>query len=128
MFLQNLNFEQQRAFLKLADEIIKADGILSQQEDKLYAELKLQLPSNIEAANSLDNLKDIFKSKKAKYSVLTELIGISFIDDDFDQKEKNYIFELGQKLKLKKTEINYLIDWVEKQFSLIKEINNKMGE
>jgi len=128
MFLQNLNFEQQRVFLKLADEIIHADGILSAQEDQLFAELKLQLPSNIDVANELGDLNKVFKTKKTRVSVLTEIIGIGYVDGYYDAKERKYVNNLGKKLGFIQKEIDFFTQWIEKQFDSIKEITLKMED
>ncbi|MFA7122493.1 MAG: hypothetical protein WC212_00420 [Candidatus Delongbacteria bacterium] len=126
MFLQNLNFEQQRVFLKLANEIIRADGVLSPMEDNLLAELKLQLHANIVPATEIGKLEKIFDTKKSKISVLTEIIGIGFIDNKFDLKEKKYVQKIGKELNLSQDEIKFCINWVDKQFDLMKEIKKRM--
>jgi len=128
MFLQNLNFDQQRVFLKLANEMILSDNVLTAAEDKLIAEIRLQLPSNIEAAANFGPLETIFSTKKTRCSVLLEIIGIGFVDEEFNKLEQEYVFALGDRLQIDTSEISFLIKWVEKQFNLMKEINSMMGD
>lgn len=127
MFIQNLNTKQQKVFLALANDLIKADGILEQKELDLLAVLKAQMENGIEADGyELAALATIFDSRKAKYSVMLELIGLGHADEDFDPAEQKFVLDVAEVLGFNQQDVDEVEFWVTRQMSLVAEASMMM--
>ncbi len=112
MFLNQLNNEERRIFLKLAIAVIKADGKLEEKEKLFVAEYSREmgvtdydLNENIEplrlaekiGKSSTDAVKRIF---------LLELVALANADGEFAESEKSLILSLLQKFGLTENQLN----------------------
>ncbi|HDR1285735.1 DNA repair protein [Pasteurella multocida] len=122
MFIQNLNKEQQSAFLFLAQELIKADGTLEKAEVAILETLKQQtFPDTTEKEIALDKLPQVFNTKIATNSALLELIAIAHADEQYHENEKSLISTYAQAFNVNQDTLFLLETWVKKQIELSKE-------
>ncbi|HDR0627134.1 TerB family tellurite resistance protein [Pasteurella multocida] len=124
MFIQNLNKEQQSAFLFLAQELINSDGKLESQELIIMDTIIQQTGGGVQPkALQLHELPIVFDSNLSKNSALLELISIAYSDGQYHDDEKKLISEYTKALNIKDEQLLQLENWVKKQLSLIKDAN-----
>lgn len=108
MFLSTLNSEQKQAFLSLAHQFISADGQLASQEQAMLRAMKLEmeLPEDVEFSDSnFSNLAQVFDSKKSRVSVLLEIIGLGYSDNDFHPEEDQIVKKLAEELSFSEDDV-----------------------
>lgn len=120
MFLNNLDMQQQAAFLETAKLLIEADTIISNSETELLKSLKLQCD---EALTPIDNfevssLNRILNTNKEKVSFLLELIAVAFIDGDYHEREESFIDEVARIIGISSKKLGALESWVIRQTAL----------
>ncbi|WKD24219.1 TerB family tellurite resistance protein [Pseudoalteromonas sp. KG3] len=121
MFIQNLNKAQQEILLKLANDLMISDGVIDQSEEELISFIKSQCTEDVSELEifNLSEIKDVFDSKKAKVSMLLELIGLAHADGDYGQEEKVFINEIASVLNINEANLNELENWVRRQLDLV---------
>lgn len=129
MFVHYLNSQQQSILISLAKNIISADSILSEKEKLMLDILKSQANSDIsEVEVEIFQLPSIFVTKREKYSLLLELLGIAHADQEYQLEEQSLIKLYAECLNVSDNELNVLEKWVEKQLALSIEIESLLGE
>lgn len=124
MFLSNLNLEQKQAFLGLAHQFISADGQLAPQEEAMLGAMKTEMGlSEHEKPISaeLHNLLKPFDSKYARASVLLEIVGLGYSDNNFHPEESQIVQTIAQNFEISKEEVRQMENWVIRQIMLAKE-------
>ena len=124
MFLQDFTLEQKIAFFSLAKRLIAVDERISREERVLLNLLsrEMELPSKQRASRqSLDKLCGHFQTRRAKYSVLLELIGLSLADKTFSRSEKKFVNQVASAMSIGKGLLPQMIDLVERMTSLTEE-------
>ncbi len=121
MFIQNLNKAQQEVLLKLANELMISDGVIDQSEEELISFIKSQCTEGVSELEifKLSEIKDVFDSKKAKVSMLLELIGLAHADGDYGKEEMIFINEIASVLNIDEANLNELENWVKRQLDLV---------
>ena len=80
MFLNPLPPAERPAFLELARRLIRSDGVLAPEEVALMGQIKAELdlvedPTDVLEDVPIDELLDVFDSKRSRAIVLLELLG-----------------------------------------------------
>ena len=126
-----------RALTSIIAGLIGADGKVDDTEKALYWHFLLELEMekkyedicvewlDQDAQRVLQREMDInyvvriyshqIETTEEKEFLITILLTFAFIDDDFDEKEKELIYEIGDKLDLKDERIDMLIDEIERE-------------
>lgn len=122
MFVQNLNPSQQEILLKLADDLMLSDGVKDQREEDLLRIIKSQCNADISSKKEfeLSGLANLFVSKKAKVSLLLELIGLAHADGDYGKEEMAFINEIALLLNINSSDLSQLESWVISLLDLMK--------
>jgi hypothetical protein len=100
MFIDFLSKTEQMIFSSLANEILRADGELDELEQKKNKEFSNILSSKLGVNFSKDYGLSRIEEIGTKRIFLIELIRLCFIDRDYGEKERVYIFELATKLNI----------------------------
>lgn len=125
MFLNELDLDEKRMFLRLADHLVAANGVVEEQEKNLINQYcsEMGLPMN----NEIDPLpmSEIIcffqkRSESVKRVTIMELLGLGYIDGEYDEVEqsmmKSYVSGIGvsdevyEKLRKDVEEYIYLVD------------------
>ena len=99
MFLNELAYSQQKQFLGLAIELLRADGSIDNQEERYLRGLcgEMALSRSDAAENPQHEVAAVFAETVARRIVIVELFGLAFANYEFHPKEKEYIEAIGQK-------------------------------
>jgi uncharacterized tellurite resistance protein B-like protein len=128
MFVQNLNASQQSALLYLAREVAKADGDLHKLQMGLLQIIKDQSEVGItEQEISLAMLPQVFDDNRVKGSLLLELLGVAYSNNEYNVNEKKLIEQYAQALNINEEQLKKLETWVEKQLALMREIEQLLN-
>ncbi len=129
MFISNLNQKQQETLLQLAKKIIAIDGIIDEKESLMIEAIKKEMhpKTNIES-NHKEPLNSIFISKKEASSLLFELIGLAYADDEYHEEESRFINEIASQLNISKENLYVMENWVQRQLCLSREAIYLMEE
>lgn len=129
MFIQNLTLDQQSVLLNLSNQLIAADGVLSDDELVFIETLKSQMMPNTEDHSvTYNQLSDVFYDKASKASLLLELLGVAHADDDYQDEEKTFMHNIATQLNVSQNELSEMEDWVVAQLSLSKQVIKFMSE
>lgn len=122
MFVNNLNAAQQGKMLSLAQLIIAVDGRVVAKEQAMIDFLRSQCVENV-TVESVDfsKLPSLFDNQQAKVSLLLELIGIAYADEDYHESEKGIVREVSMVLGVSSPLLEDMENWVKKQFIQVKE-------
>ena len=127
MFVSNLNKEQQGQLLSLADMMMKADGKIVEEELIIIDTIKAQCsPDVLPTKVSIPDLAATFSTQPAKVSLLLELLGVAYADDDYHITEQKLIQEIASSLNISSQLLADMESWVQRQFLLIKEAKTFM--
>ncbi|WP_250655324.1 TerB family tellurite resistance protein [Alkalimarinus coralli] len=123
MFIHNLTPSQQSIFLGMAIELIEIDGQVDDREFSLVEELKslCSVESEPVKITSNDDLATLFLDQKSRVSLLLELISIACVDENYDEKEKNYISQVAGMIKVPEVLLEDLESWAQRQMTLMQE-------
>jgi len=128
MFISYLNNEQQGQLLSLAEMIMNADGNIAEEEISIINTMKAQCSPDVLTAGkvSISDLATRFSTQPAKVSLLLELIGVAYADDDYHETEKKLIQEIASSLNISFPLLADMESWVKRQFLSMKEVNTFM--
>ena len=97
MITELLTINEKKALISLSKKLINADGIIATKEKQVY-EIMLELLSikryKINNKTSVKSLCNTFKTQRSRIICLLELIGIAWVDNSFQKKEKEFINEV----------------------------------
>ncbi|ASM54529.1 hypothetical protein PNIG_a2520 [Pseudoalteromonas nigrifaciens] len=115
------NKAQQEVLLKLASDLMISDGVIDQSEKELINFVKSQCTEGVSELENfnLSEIRDVFGSKKAKVSMLLELIGLAHADGYYGKEEKVFINEIASVLNINEANLNELENWVRRQLDLV---------
>lgn len=114
MFLELLNDEKKFLFLHLAANAANTNGVLEESERQLLGMYAKQMDvemiekSDIPLDILLERLNDIcdFNEKKV---ILFELIGVIFADKEYDESEKMFLDNIGDKFGISNDMIETMV-------------------
>ncbi|WP_133543559.1 DNA repair protein [Mesocricetibacter intestinalis] len=128
MFVQNLNREQQSVLLYLARTVAEADGSSDELQMGMVDILLKQSEEGISEQNiAINDLPKIFNTERARCSLLLELLGVAYANDDYHIEERDLITLYANKLSISNEKLKKLSDWIERQFDLSKEIETLLN-
>ena len=120
MFLENMTGGEKSAFLGLAQELVRADGVLSSKEEELLASLTAM--AGLQAAEgTLEDLAGTFQTRKAKVSALLELLGLALVDGEYRTATRAVVAGIAKAFCFGEDELGGMEDWVARQIALIEE-------
>ncbi|WP_312060804.1 hypothetical protein [Anaerotignum sp.] len=106
MYLSLLSKNEKELFLNLAYEFSLIDGDYGIEEQQMIESYcnEMQISStNLKQSNSLSSVTDVIAQESSirnKKIIIFEIIGLAMSDGKYDDKEKDYIYELIQKFML----------------------------
>lgn len=123
MFIQNLNQKQQSVLLDLCEQVIRIDGIVDEKEKEMLAVLHSQCMRGVEPLHiEKKEITKLFDSSLSKVSLMLEMLGIAYANDDYHPEQAKLITEYANVLGITEGKMIELEDWIKKQFSLFKEV------
>ncbi|WP_342431538.1 hypothetical protein [Neobacillus sp. FSL H8-0543] len=122
MFLAELQLEEKKAFLELANLIAKIDGKYSIFETKILKEYQkeLELGDYTIRGITIENILEEFKNERSKNIVLSELLRLIYSDGVFHEQERESVSLIKKHFGFNANEYDSFKDWVLK----IKELKN----
>lgn len=131
MFLAALTAPQKEAFLALADRLIRADGILTPQEEAALAAMRgeMGLPADA-AAPALDvaEAAATFPDHRARMIVLLELAVLAAADHDVADAEEDLLHQVAAAFGLDEAAVMQARDWAIRQVAMVAEAAALMAE
>ena len=121
MFLENMTGGEKSAFLGLAQELVRADGVLSSKEDELLASLTAMAGHQQAAEGTLEDLAGTFQTRKAKVSALLELLGLALVDGEYHTATRAVVAGIAKAFCFGEDELGGMEAWVARQIVLIEE-------
>lgn len=120
MFLENLEAGEKRAFLALAHKVVHADGVLAEREAEILATLSSAIGEPA-LEGTLEELAAAFQSRRSKVFALLELMGIGYVDGEYQVAEIESVTEIARALGFSSDELVGMENWVVRQVALIEE-------
>ena len=106
MFLNEMNKNEAIAFINLVRELVKVDNDFAKEEKRLVEEYMEELQLKDSEVNNLnyDEIMDVLKvsSSRIKSIVYFELVGLSLIDGNYDEKENDFLEKVGKDLNIER--------------------------
>lgn len=122
MFIANLNSNQQSVFLALAKKLIESDGVVSSEEAEMLDTIQRQMEKGVSPLDvELETLNSVFECKKSKASMLLELLGLAYADQDYHETEKSFMRQVVNACGISENELRDMESWVVRQLSLVRE-------
>jgi predicted Zn-dependent peptidase len=115
MFLGNLTENEKKAFLFLADKVLKADNIVAETELSMLRAFAQEMGLSESNSNlSEDETYTILtvSENKTKRAVYAELLSLAFVDSAFAEKEIECLKNIQEKLGLPEIFTKKVRDWL----------------
>ena len=121
MFLNELSKSEGIAFMQLVKGLANSDDTFAKEEKNLYNEYLEEL-NIIESEIPNTNLNSVYEilknsSERSKNIIYFELIGLALIDGEYDEKEVDFLEEIGKNLDIKRSKrisfANYFYNFVD---------------
>jgi uncharacterized tellurite resistance protein B-like protein len=127
MFISNLSSKQQSVFLGLAKHLIESDGNIAAKEQALMATIQGQMATKVTPADfDFETLNKIFECKRSKASMILELLGLAYADEDYHASEKKFMRQVSQACGVSEHELRDMESWVARQLALVREAEQFM--
>ena len=114
MFLVDLSPDEKKAFFSLATDMIAADGKVTESEQTmlqlLMAELGLSPGDSPRVA--IEQALDVLAGSDSTEAVLTELIGLALVDQEYPDEERALVTRVAEALGISSREQRSLEQWV----------------
>ena len=120
-FIETLTEDEKKLFLRVLFTMIKSDGKVEESERQMahelialynvknYGEVLRQTPP---VSELLQEIKTTLTERKKAILLLRELLIIAHIDDDFDEKEMQFVEQVAGSLQIEESvvlELNQLV-------------------
>ncbi|MYI68928.1 MAG: hypothetical protein F4103_09395 [Boseongicola sp. SB0673_bin_14] len=130
MFLQNLNERQQCALLHYADAVMRADNRVEPSELVAMDMLRNQAHPGVQPEEvPIDQLGELFKTRIGRVSLLLELVGMGYVNDDFDPRQSKLIEEVAAAFDMRGDGTLEAVErWVVDQLDLMRKAQELMQE
>ena len=121
MFLNELSKSEGIAFMQLVKGLANSDDTFAKEEKNLYNEYLEEL-NVIESEIPNINLNSVYEtlknsSERSKNIIYFELIGLALIDGEYNEKEVDFLEEIGKNLDVKRSKrisfANYFYNFVD---------------
>lgn len=121
MFLNELSKNEGIAFMQLVKLLANSDDVFAKEEKDLYGDYLEELNLNeSEISNTdLDSIyeKLISSPERVKNIIYFELVGLALIDGEYEEKEVDFLEEVGEKLEIKRNKrisfANYFYNFID---------------
>lgn len=121
MFLNELSKNEGIEFIQLVKNLANVDNIFAKEEKNLYYDYlkELNLEENEIPDNSLNSIYEALQnsSERNKNIIYFELVGLALIDGEYDEKEVDFLEEVGQKLEIRRNKriafANYFYNFID---------------
>lgn len=126
MFLKYFSGTQKKAFLALAYKLAMADNVLTPEEKERLMDMIEEAGVDFNESMSKFEVRRLIKPFERlleRIYLLVELIGLEYVDKDFDFKENEIIMEICEEWKIRGELLMKLEDWVFRYNSLLNELN-----
>ena len=125
MFLSFFNNDEKKAFLGLAYQIAMTDGEFHEEEKAMmsYYEYESGISLGEEKNEDIKLLSSRIKGQNRVYCMI-ELLSLAFSDSDYSEDEQKLIGTISAEFNLNEKTIQYLIEWLDRQNKLTKEITD----
>jgi hypothetical protein len=115
MFLGNLAENEKRAFLVLAEKVLKADNIVAETElimlRAFAQEMGLSETNSNLSEDETYTILDVSENK-TKRAVYAELLSLAFVDSIFEEKEIECLKNIQEKLGVPEIFTKKVRDWL----------------
>ena len=130
MYLHLLDEQERIGFLALAKELLNVDEEYCEAERNALSVMLNQfgLSEKEISAITAQSARDSIFRHKAKIVSLVELGGLAFVDTDFCEEERQFLFDLACQWKIAEGILNQIIRWVVQLVNLDDEIQQLMEE
>ena len=121
MFLNELNKNEGIAFMQLVKGLANSDDVFAREEKNLYNDYleELNIKENEIPDTSLNSSYETLKnsSERNKNIIYFELVGLALIDGEYDEREVDFLEEIGKNLDIKRNKrisfANYFYNFVD---------------
>lgn len=106
MFLNSLSSNEKNNFMKLAIAVIKADGVIENNEKQVLSAYANEMQIGIEGIDVQYDIDHIIESlskestDQSKRVIFVELLALAFADSKYANEEKNIIQKLANSFNL----------------------------
>lgn len=106
MFLNSLSSNEKNNFMKLAIAVIKADGVIENNEKQVLTAYANEMQIGIEDTDVQYDIDHIIESlskestDQSKRVIFVELLALAFADGNYTDEEKNIIQKLAKSFNL----------------------------
>ncbi len=114
MFLQQLSYDERRAFDALAKVLIASDGNLAPEEARLLSQLRVELGFGDDPpadARSVTELASVFGTHRGRRIALLELLGIAHADGELHSSESEFLRQIARAWGVSEVELLTLENW-----------------
>ena len=127
MFLNELNEMEKEAFLSLSVHVANANDIIEESEVAIIGEYIKEMNLglfDISEALSMEEVIDIVScsSYRHKKIIMLELLGLAYIDGDYDDNEQSVVNDFAKKIALEDADIKNINAAIEKYIIVLKEV------
>ena len=128
MFVQNLNERQQGVLLHYADEVMRVDRSIEASELMVMDMLRNQTEPGVKAEDvPIERLSVLFEDRLSRVSFLLELVGMGYVNDDFDPRQSELIEQIAMAFSFHEDgTIEALEAWTKDQIALTKSARKLM--
>ena len=121
MFLNELNKNEGIAFMQLVKGLANSDNVFAKEEENLYHDYleELNIKENEVPTTNLNSSCETLKdsTERSKNIIYFELVGLALIDGEYDEKEVEFLEEIGKNLDIKRNKrisfANYFYNFVD---------------
>ena len=128
MFVQNLNERQQGVLLHYADEVMRADKRIDAAELMAMDMLRDQAEPGVKAEDiPIEQLPDVFEDRLSRVSFLLELVGMGYVNDDFDPAQSDLVRQIADVFSFREDGTEEAVEaWVKEELALMKKAQQLM--
>lgn len=112
MFYTEFTDEQKSVFLDQLNQLILADGVITEVEKEKLSEIKNIFPSITPQHIENCELKNIFVTRKDRLILLLELLSVSIADNNTSQENKYFLESLCKSIELSDYDMGWMNLWV----------------
>ena len=110
MFLQAIDMNDRNLFVKLANMLIRIDGVITEDEKNIINAYKQETQLEkvfYEVNETVESIvKKISDDKVVRNIIVFELLGIAYSDANYSVEEKNFITKICKQLGIDELQLN----------------------
>jgi len=123
VFLNYLKGSQKKLFLRMAENLIKADNKILPEEKELFDALRKELGcADFVFGQALDESQfEVFDTNETKNIVILELVALAYVDNEMAEEERDFILKIMKVFRTPSKKLKMFEKWVLKQKNLYEE-------